>query len=140
MGLTQSYVGSETQIDKIEIPEDSERKKHASKKRAEKKSVEAAEESTYLAPQNKKKKREKSQESEKQNQMPQGFCIRTGQSIPFDVMRPLSGAAFNSWAQFGDGDYPEAFCHFTGEPSYGDTSYHRPILQKNWRKAKKWIN
>ena len=72
--------------------------------------------------------------------MPQGFCIRTGQSIPFDVMRPLSGAAFNSWAQFGDGDYPEAFCHFTGEPSYGDTSYHRPILQKNWRKAKKWIN
>ena len=140
MGLTQSYVGSDTQIDEIEIPEDSERKKHASKKRAKKKSVEAAEESTYLAPQNKKKKREKSQESEKQNQMPQGFCIRTGQSIPFDVMRPLSGAAFNSWAQFGDGDYPEAFCHFTGEPSYGDTSYHRPILQKNWRKAKKWIN
>ena len=43
-------------------------------------------------------------------------------------------------AQFGDGDYPEAFCHFTGEPSYGDTSYHRPILQKNWRKAKKWID
>jgi len=140
MGLTQSYVGSETLIDKIEIPENSERKKRATEERAEKKSVEAAKESTHLAPNNKKKKREKSQEPEKQNQIPQGFCIRTGQSIPFDVMRPLSGAAFNSWAQFGDGDYPEAFCHFSGEPSYGDTSYHRPILQKNWRKAKKWIN
>ena len=141
MGLTQSYVGSETQIDKIEIPEDSEGKKRASEKRAEKKSVEAAQETNHLFPKKKKqKKREKSHEPPEQNRMPQGFCIRTGQSIPFDVMRPLSGAAFNSWAQFGDGDYPEAFCHFTGEPSYGDTSFHRPILQKNWRKAKKWIN
>lgn len=138
LGLTQSYVGSETLIDKIEIPEDSERKKRASIKRAEKKSVEAAEESTHLAPKN--KKREQSQKPEKQNRMPEGFCIRTGQSIPFDVMRPLSGAAFSSWAQFGDGDYPEAFCHFSGEPSYGDTSFHHPILKKNWRKAKEWIS
>lgn len=65
-----------------------------------------------------------------------GFCIRTGVEIPFDVEKPLSYEAFKSWSKYGDPDYAEKYCHFSGEPSHGDTSVAKPILKKNWKKAK----
>ena len=64
-----------------------------------------------------------------------GYCIRTGKKIPYNRAKPLSDEAYASWAKYKDGDYPEKYCHFSGEPSYGKTSYNRPILPKNWRKA-----
>lgn len=65
-----------------------------------------------------------------------GFCIRTGVSIPFNVEKPLSYEAYKLWNKFGDPDYTEKFCHFSGEPSNGETSVSKPILKKNWKKAK----
>ncbi|MFN4315760.1 MAG: phospholipase D family protein [Chitinophagaceae bacterium] len=65
-----------------------------------------------------------------------GYCIRTGVEIPFNVEKPLSHEAFKSWSKYGDPEYPEKFCHFSGEPSNGETSVSRPILKKNWKKAK----
>jgi phosphatidylserine/phosphatidylglycerophosphate/cardiolipin synthase-like enzyme len=73
--------------------------------------------------------------SPKQNKQ-NGYCIRTGIEIPFNVEKPLSYDAFKKWNEFGDPEYPEKFCHFTGEPSNGDTSVNKPILKKNWKKAK----
>lgn len=67
---------------------------------------------------------------------PNGFCIRTGVEIPFNVEKPMSYDAFKSWNKYGDPEYPEKFCHFSGEPSNGETSVSRPILKKNWKKAK----
>jgi acyl carrier protein len=65
-----------------------------------------------------------------------GHCIRTGIEIPFNIEKPLCFNAFKMWNEFGDPDYPERFCHFSGEPSNGATSVNRPILKKNWKKAK----
>lgn len=65
-----------------------------------------------------------------------GYCIRTGVEIPFNVEKPMNYDAFKSWNKYGDPEYPEKFCHFSGEPSNGDTSVSRPILKKNWKKAK----
>jgi hypothetical protein len=65
-----------------------------------------------------------------------GYCIRTGIEIPFNVEKPMSYEAFKSWSKYSDPDYAEKFCHFSGEPSNGDTSVSRPILKKNWKKAK----
>ena len=65
-----------------------------------------------------------------------GYCIRTGKEIPFDVKKPLSIDAYKKWNDFGDPDYPEKYCHFSGEPSNGQTSVNKPILNKNWKKAK----
>jgi phosphatidylserine/phosphatidylglycerophosphate/cardiolipin synthase-like enzyme len=65
-----------------------------------------------------------------------GFCIRTGVSIPFNVEKPMSYEAFKSWSKYSDPDYAEKFCHFSGESSNGETSVSRPILKKNWKKAK----
>ena len=64
-----------------------------------------------------------------------GFCIRTGEEIPFNRDVPMSPKAFNSWVRLEDGEYPERYCHFSGEPSYGQTSMSMPILKKNWKKA-----
>jgi phosphatidylserine/phosphatidylglycerophosphate/cardiolipin synthase-like enzyme len=72
----------------------------------------------------------------KGNGKPKGFCIRTGVEIPFNVERPLSYDAYKSWSKYSDPNYAEKFCHFSGEPSNGETSVAKPILKKNWAKAK----
>lgn len=66
-----------------------------------------------------------------------GYCIRTGEEIPFNRDEPMSAKAFKSWVRFEDEEYPERYCHFSGEPSDGQTSMAKPILKKNWKKAVK---
>lgn len=63
-----------------------------------------------------------------------GFCIRTGEKIPLNHLKPLCNDAYSIWAEYGDQHYPEHFCHFTGEHSNGETCFAMPILQKNWKK------
>jgi phosphatidylserine/phosphatidylglycerophosphate/cardiolipin synthase-like enzyme len=64
-----------------------------------------------------------------------GYCIRTGVPIPYNLEKPLSAEAYRKWSEYADGTYPEKFCHFSGEPSKGETSFDKPVLQKNWKKA-----
>ncbi len=65
-----------------------------------------------------------------------GFCIRTGVEIAFNVEKPMSDESFKGWQKFKNEDYPEKFCHFSGEDSKGETTFSKPILKKNWKKAK----
>ena len=65
-----------------------------------------------------------------------GYCIRTGVPIPFNIEKPLSKEAHKIWNEYGDKDYPEKFCHFSGEPSEGENSVNKPIISKNWKKAR----
>ncbi|MBN7816651.1 phospholipase D-like domain-containing protein [Algoriphagus pacificus] len=69
-----------------------------------------------------------------------GFCIRTGEKIPFNPEKPFSYSAYLSWAYYENIDFEENYCHFSGEPSNGKTSMAKPILRKNWIKAQKFIN
>lgn len=64
----------------------------------------------------------------RQSNNSQGYCIRTGQNIPFNPNRPFSYEAFQSWAMFENYNYPEKYCHRTGEFSNGRTSMANPIL------------
>lgn len=57
-----------------------------------------------------------------------GFCIRTGEKIPFNVNKPMSYEAYTIWAQWGDIDYKESYCHKTGKLSNGKTSMRNPVL------------
>lgn len=86
------------------------------------------------------RKPQKPKQEFKSNDSHQGYCIRTGESIPFNPKRPFSDKAYASWAKYGDENYKEKYCHFSGEPSKGETSYARPILRKNWQAAKKKFN
>lgn len=65
-----------------------------------------------------------------------GYCIRTGIEIPFNPKMPLCEEAYKSWNRYKDDNYPEKFCHYSGEPSNGETTFAKPILKKNWNKAK----
>ena len=65
-----------------------------------------------------------------------GYCIRTGEKIPFDIKKPFSAKAFKEWNIYKNEDYAENYCHFSGEPSKGQTSFKNPILKKNWKAAK----
>lgn len=65
-----------------------------------------------------------------------GYCIRTGVSIPFNPERPFSDEGYKSWSRYFNHYYKEKFCHFSGEPSNGETTFANPIMQKNLWKAK----
>ncbi len=69
-----------------------------------------------------------------------GFCIRTGIEIPFNIERPMSYEAYKLWSKFGNPDYAEKYCHFSGESSNGETCVSKPILKKNWLKAKEMFD
>jgi hypothetical protein len=83
---------------------------------------------------------DKNEISYKKGYARKGFCIRTGVEIPFNIEKPLCIDAFKIWNEFGDPDYPERFCHYSGEESFGETSFRQPILKKNWKKAKEKYN
>lgn len=65
-----------------------------------------------------------------------GYCIRTGVKIPFNISQPMSADAFDELSRQRNISGNENFCHYSGEPSNGETSFAKPILRKNWRKAK----
>ena len=69
-----------------------------------------------------------------------GYCIRTGEEVPFNLKKPFTDKAFKSWNRFKNAEFKEKYCHFSGEESSGQTTYSRPILKKNWTKAKKTHN
>lgn len=69
-----------------------------------------------------------------------GFCIRSGEKIPFNPEKPFTYKAFLSWSKFENIDFEEKYCHFSGEPSYGKTSMAKPVLRKNWSKSQEILN
>jgi hypothetical protein len=73
---------------------------------------------------------------QKQVEKPNGYCIRTGIRIKFDPKNPMCDKAYQSWSKFSNKEIQEKFCHFSGEPSNGETTYSKPILRKNWSRAK----
>jgi len=75
--------------------------------------------------------------SQKKKAKETAYCIRTGEQIKFNIKMPFNKKSFVSWNRFKNPEFNEQFCHFSGEKSNGETSYSRPILKKNWTKAKK---
>ena len=61
-----------------------------------------------------------------------GYCIRTGVEIPRDPSRPLCVDAWKEWKEYENYDYPEKYCHFTGQKTYGKNSFRHPILNDDF--------
>lgn len=64
-----------------------------------------------------------------------GYCIRTCEEISFNPERPFSYKAYKSWAKFENYDFPEKYCHRTGEDSNGKTSMANPIFNNFFSKS-----
>ena len=58
-----------------------------------------------------------------------GFCIRSGTEISFNPKQPMTKESWKVWNQYGDSDFPEQYCHKTGEKSNGKTTMRKPILK-----------
>ncbi|OFX25213.1 MAG: hypothetical protein A2033_01860 [Bacteroidetes bacterium GWA2_31_9] len=72
----------------------------------------------------------------KQTNNQKGYCIRTRKEISFNIKKPLCNEAYESWAKYSNKDFPEKFCHFSGDPTNGEITFAKPILTKHWKKAK----
>lgn len=149
LGLREKYLGSKTIVDLFEeVPEESKftRKDKAVSNPSMQPSAPAEpvnssdRSAAHKIEAPKEQNLDKMTKPEKEASfVPQGYCIRTGVEIPFDIEKPFSYMAFQSWSRFGNPDYEENYCHFSGEESFGETSMNRPILNRNWNAAKKHI-
>ncbi|WP_131539623.1 phospholipase D family protein [Pedobacter nototheniae] len=74
------------------------------------------------------------------NKITTGFCIRTGAEIQFNIKKPYCEKAYVNWSKWANEEYPEKYCHFSGELSNGNTCYITPIMKKHWRDAKRTHN
>ncbi|MBI4336343.1 MAG: phosphatidylserine/phosphatidylglycerophosphate/cardiolipin synthase family protein [Chloroflexi bacterium] len=54
-----------------------------------------------------------------------GACIRCGKPTPLNPSRPLCAACYDVWAEWGNEEYPEAYCHACGKRS--GVTYARPL-------------
>ena len=61
-----------------------------------------------------------------------GFCVRCRRSVLFGVERPFCIDCYHSWAEYGNEEYAEAYCHDCGLPE--ETSMRRPLCRSCWRK------
>ncbi len=68
-------------------------------------------------------------ESTSKKEINMGYCIRTGEQIPFNTKKPFSIKGYKMWAKDKNENYSENFCHKTGKPSNGKTTFRNPILQ-----------
>jgi len=64
-----------------------------------------------------------------------GYCIRTGERIPYNPEQPMSFNAWKEWNQYRNYDYPEKYCHKTGKKSNGKTSMANPILGEKMKNS-----
>ncbi len=128
LGLTKKYIGSEVMEDNIAAFFPNEKNFNKGYKEEHPKPAPEPASKTTAAPEG--------ESSGTWSRAESGYCIRTGVQIPFNVKKPQSYEAYKAWGESGKKDDPEEFCHFSGEPSNGETSVSKPILKKNWKKAK----
>jgi len=62
-----------------------------------------------------------------------GYCIRTGEKIPFNLKMPMTEEAFKSWSRYKDETYPEKYCHCCGKEA--KTSFEKPLCYNCWKKT-----
>lgn len=60
-----------------------------------------------------------------------GFCIRCRGTIREDTARPLCIECYQTWAQFGNDEYPERYCHACGDDEV--TTIARPLCAPCFR-------
>jgi phosphatidylserine/phosphatidylglycerophosphate/cardiolipin synthase-like enzyme len=62
-----------------------------------------------------------------------GLCIRCGNDIKYDPLRPLCPKCYSDWSEWENEYYQEIFCHSCGQKK-GDISYAKPECIKCYRK------
>lgn len=64
-----------------------------------------------------------------------GFCVRCRRPIPHDIDRPLCVDCFQEWAEWGNPDYEESYCHTCG--TRGPTTKSKPECYSCYRNSQR---
>ena len=67
-----------------------------------------------------------------QNTNDEGYCIRCGIKIPFNIEAPFCKDCYKSWNRYGDETYEENYCHRCGKEH--DTSMEKPVCYSCYKK------
>ncbi len=70
--------------------------------------------------------------SRKHKDSKNGYCIRCGDQLSFNLDKPLCSGCYREWAQYQNPSYTEEFCHICGDPA--DTSLEKPACYTCYRK------
>jgi phosphatidylserine/phosphatidylglycerophosphate/cardiolipin synthase-like enzyme len=63
----------------------------------------------------------------------QGFCIRCKDELNLNPDYPLCPDCYKSWAQWGNPDFEEKYCHCCGKKQ--STSLNKPLCKECWKNA-----
>lgn len=63
-----------------------------------------------------------------------GHCIRCKTSIEYNPEKPLCDDCFPKWAEYGNPDHKEKFCHSCGKPA--STTKARPLCPSCYNKSR----
>jgi phosphatidylserine/phosphatidylglycerophosphate/cardiolipin synthase-like enzyme len=64
-----------------------------------------------------------------------GCCLRCGVDIKYNLSKPLCHECYDEWAEWGNEEHREQFCHSCGSPA--DTSLASPQCYQCYRDSKK---
>lgn len=67
----------------------------------------------------------------------EGYCIRSGIKIPLNHKMPYHFMAFKVWAKTNNPLQEENYCHYSGDKSFGKTTFKNPILPTVWNEYNK---
>lgn len=66
-----------------------------------------------------------------------GFCIRCGGSIPFNISRPYCVPHYKSWERYKNPNYEEHYCHCCGATGLNPRpTLAKPLCRECYRKHK----
>lgn len=130
LGLSKKYTGSEVTLDVLDESGNPREEKSATHKRKPRAKRDRIAETSQV---DQTVKVQKSSTSKSKA----GFCIATGTSIPFNIEKPMSYAAYKSWMKETNGNTQASmkYCHYSGEESSGHITVERPISKAHWKAA-----
>lgn len=64
----------------------------------------------------------------------QGYCIRCGKSITYDLTAPYCPDCYRVWNKYKDPEYFEDYCHWCGTPNEL-TTLNKPLCYSCYRKS-----
>ena len=63
-----------------------------------------------------------------------GYCLRCGNTVPFNPKRPYCNSDYQSWARFKNNEYSEKHCHGCGREH--SSSMAKPLCASCYRKSR----
>ena len=74
----------------------------------------------------------KTHSSYKKYKKHEGYCIRCGEKLNLNPGQPFCRTCYDSWAWYGNIDYPEKYCHRCGKDE--ETTMEKPLCYTCYKK------